>query len=120
MSRSDKHTRRLALHQPADEIGLGATYDSSMGILEYLLAGLGPEARKKLAAEAAKATVKQVGDSLYEKADEVREKVESAAEERREKRRREEEAEAKRRASARAEQEIEDELAALKARLGDD
>ncbi len=88
-----------------------------MGILDYLLAGLGKDAKKKLAQKAAEQAVRGVGDALYEKADEVRERVEEVARERREKREREE-AERRRRAEkAAAEQQIEDELAALKAKI---
>jgi hypothetical protein len=91
-----------------------------VGILDYILAGLGPEARKKLAKKAASETVRGVGDAMYRKADEVRERFEEAAEAEREAREREE-AERRRRAErARSEREIEDELAALKRRIRDD
>ncbi len=88
-----------------------------MGILEYILEGLGPEARKELAQKAAKATVKNVGDAVFEKADGIRKDFEDAAAERREKKERER-AEAQRREDAvQAERAVVDELAALKAKV---
>lgn len=88
-----------------------------MGIFEYILKGLGPEARKDLAKEAGKAAVKNVGDAVFEKADGIRQDFEDAAAERRANKERER-AEAQRRDGAeRSERAIEDELAALKAKL---
>ena len=88
-----------------------------MGILEFILKGLGPEARKELAKGAAKAAVKNVGDAVYEKADAIRQDVEASAREPREKKERER-AQAERRADVvRAERALDDELAALKAKV---
>lgn len=92
-------------------------YDRLVGILEYLLAGLGKDARKTLAKEAAARAVKGVGDAVYEKADEVRERVEELARAEREKREREEAARRRAREEAAAARQIEDELAALKKKV---
>lgn len=91
-----------------------------MGILEYLLAGLGPEARERLAKEAAKSAVKNVGDAIYERADELRERVERAAEERRGRRERAEAQRREREQRARDARAIEDELEALKRRVSEE
>jgi hypothetical protein len=100
----------------------------AMGILDYLLASLSPEAKKELAKEAAERAVKGIGDTVYEKADEVRRDFEDAARKKREAKERAE-AEARRErerveAAAKKESEriegekrIEDELAMLKARV---
>lgn len=88
-----------------------------MGILEYLLAGLGKETRKKLAKEAAERAVRGVGDAIYDKADEVRERVEESARAHREAREREEAERARAREKVAAAERIEDELASLKAKI---
>lgn len=84
-----------------------------MGILEFLLANLSPEAKKELAKHA----VESVGDAVSEKVEEVRRQLEEAA-------RKERESEEQARARAQRERErvegekrIDDELAALKARV---
>lgn len=88
-----------------------------MGILEYLLAGLSPEARKELAKNAAERAVKGVGDAVYEKADEVRRDFEDAARKKREAKERAQAAARKERERVEGEKRLEDELAALKARV---
>jgi hypothetical protein len=88
-----------------------------MGILEYLLKGLGKEARQELAKDAAKAAVKNVGDAVYEKADGIRQDFEHAAAERREQKERERAVVEKREQAVKAGRAIEDELAALKAKV---
>ena len=88
-----------------------------MGILEYIRKGLGPEARKRLAKEAAKSAVKNVGDAVYQKADAIRQDVETSAREKREHEERERAAAQRRAEAARAERSLDDELAALKAKV---
>lgn len=109
----DEREPRAGLHRRAEK-----AYDvGAMGILEYIFKGLGPEARKELATEAARGAVKNVGDAVYQKAESIRHDVEASAQKQREKKERER-AEAERRAAAvRAERSLDDELAALKAKV---
>jgi phosphoglycolate phosphatase-like HAD superfamily hydrolase len=94
-----------------------AEYPASVGIFDFLLEALGPKARKELAKEAAKQAVKQAGDAIYAKADEAREQIESSIRAQREAREREEAARQRERQKARDAAQIEDELAALKAKV---
>lgn len=97
--------------------GSGAAYPEAVGILEYLLAGLGPEARKELAKEAAESVVKKAADTVYDKVDGIREDFEKAAEARRRTIEREAAEKKKIADEAKAAQDLEDELAALKRRV---
>jgi len=88
-----------------------------MGIFEYLLKGLGPEARRKLAKEAARSAIERAGEAVYDKADSLREEIEDSARRRREQQDRARARVAAERAEARDEREIEDELAALRTQI---
>lgn len=91
-----------------------------MGLFDALKSVLGSKGSGEIAKRAASDAVDGVGSALYRKADAVREDFEEAARARREKREREEAARrerAQRAADARA---IDDELAALKARVESD
>lgn len=91
-----------------------------MGIFDFLVAGLGKEAREELAKEAAKSAVKSVGDAVYGKMDAVRTDIEESVERHRaQDRARRERAEKRKRADADAKA-IDDELAALKAAIGEE
>ncbi|MEZ4338363.1 MAG: hypothetical protein R3B82_17210 [Sandaracinaceae bacterium] len=88
-----------------------------MGILEFLLAGMGPEARKELAKKAAESAVKNAADRVYDKVDGIREDFEEAAEARRRTIERERAEKQRLADQKKAAEEIEDELAALKRKV---
>jgi hypothetical protein len=88
-----------------------------VGILDYLLKNLSPEARKELAKEAAKSAASGVGDAIYAKADEVRREIEESARRHREQEEKKAAAIQKQRDRVQAAQQIEDELAMLKKKV---
>lgn len=88
-----------------------------MGIFEYILKGLGPDARRELAKEATRAAVKNVGDTVYEKADRIRRDFADAAAERRSQKERARAETRRREDTVKAETALDDELAALKAKI---
>ena len=90
-----------------------------MGLLDVILRAVGPRARSELAKRAARRAVKEVGEAIYDTADEARRTVEAEFDARRKAREAEAVAREARAQEARDAAALEDELAALKARLDD-